>query len=44
MASFEKEIEVSKKHLKSLEEGIAVKKKELQQTVFAIDNRKKLIF
>ncbi|GFO96743.1 hypothetical protein ig2599ANME_0933 [groundwater metagenome] len=44
LASVEKEIDVSKKHLKSLEDGVAMKKKELQQTVFAIDNRKTILF
>lgn len=44
LASFEKEIDVSKKHLKSLEDGAALKKKDLQQTVFVIDNRKRIQF
>ena len=44
LASSEKDIDVSKKHLKSLEDGVALKKSELQKTVFAIDNRKKIIF
>jgi predicted nucleic acid-binding Zn-ribbon protein len=44
MASFEKEIDVSKKHLKSLEDSAALKKKDLQQTVLAIDNRKRIQF
>ncbi len=44
LASFEKEIDVSKKHLKSLEEEAALKKKDLQQTVFVIDNRKRILF
>ncbi|MBU3968316.1 MAG: hypothetical protein KKG76_13270 [Euryarchaeota archaeon] len=44
LASFEKEIDVSKKHLKSLEDGVALKKNELQQSVFAIDNRKKILY
>jgi hypothetical protein len=44
LASFEKEIDVSKKHLKSLEDDVALKKKDLQQTVFLIDNRKRILF
>lgn len=42
LISFEKEIDVSKKHLKSLEEGISLKKSELQKTVFIIDSRKRI--
>ncbi len=44
LTSFEKDIDVSKKHLKSLEDGVALKKKDLQQTVFTIDNRKRILF
>lgn len=40
----EKELEVSKKLLKSLEDGVNLEKNELQQTVFAIDNRKSILF
>jgi predicted nucleic acid-binding Zn-ribbon protein len=42
--SAEKELEVSKKLLKSLEDGINLEKNELQQLVFVIDNRKSVIF
>ncbi len=44
LAFEEKELEISKKLLKSLEDGVTLEKNELQQTVFAIDNRKRIIF
>jgi predicted nucleic acid-binding Zn-ribbon protein len=43
MAFAEKELEILKKLLKSLEDGVTLEKNELQQTVFAIDNRKRII-
>lgn len=42
--SSEKKLEVSKRHLSSLEEGITLKKQELQEIVSAIDNMKKVLF
>lgn len=42
--SAEKEIETSKKHLKSLEDDLNVKKNELQKAVFVIDNSKKILY
>jgi hypothetical protein len=44
LTSAEKELEVSKKLLKSLEDSVNIDKNELQQTVYAIDNRKSIIF
>lgn len=40
--SAEKKLEASKRHLLSLEEGMALEKNQLQQTVFSIDNRKRI--
>jgi len=44
LASVEKELELSKKLLVSLEESIALEKNQLQQTVNSIDNRKRILF
>ncbi len=44
MASAEKEMEISKKHLKSLEDDLTAKTNELQKAVFVIDNRKKILY
>lgn len=44
LASVEKELELSKKLLVSLEESIALEKNQLQQTVYSIDNRKSIVF
>jgi len=44
LTSAEKELEVSKKLLKSLEDSVNLEKNELRQAVFAIDNRKSIIF
>ncbi|MBU4221920.1 MAG: hypothetical protein KKA10_09900 [Euryarchaeota archaeon] len=42
--SAEKKLEVSKRHLLSLEEGLVLKKQELQEIVSGIDKRKKVLF
>jgi hypothetical protein len=44
MAFAEKELDISKKPLKFLEDSVTLEKNELQQTVFSIDNRKRIIF
>jgi predicted RNase H-like nuclease (RuvC/YqgF family) len=44
LAFAEKELENLKKLLNSLEYGVTLEKNELQQTVFAIDNRKRIIY
>jgi hypothetical protein len=44
LASVEKELELSKKLLVSLEESISLEKNQLQQTVYSIDNKKSILF
>ncbi len=44
LASAEKELELSRKLLVSLEENKTFEKNQLQQTVYSIDNRKKILF